>query len=94
MCQLEFHLTWILSHRNDAAPDAVDEPGVNGDENQENPINANPAASREEAGVGAAAENNVAAVAGQHRFAYYRDVTWTFLTTFFTSLIPDMPQHN
>ena len=23
-----------------------------------------------------------------------RDITWTFLTTFFTSLIPDMPQNN
>jgi hypothetical protein len=24
----------------------------------------------------------------------FRDITWTFLTTFFTSLIPDMPQNN
>jgi len=84
----------ILFRNEPARPNANDQ-GGNAPAN-ENAPNAEAAATPPENGVGQAAEDNLAVGAGvgQHRFAYYRDVTWTFLTTFFTSLIPEMPQHN
>jgi len=83
-------------NRNEREPNAdiQDNPELNNN----NGVNADPAAapanSSDDNPASQAVEANVVAGAAQHRFAYYRDVTWTFLTTFFTSLIPEMPQHN
>lgn len=89
-------LIYFALVRNEARPNGNDAGGVQANDNNGVAPNADAATSTEDNGAAQAAENNVAAAAGvgQHRLAYYRDVTWTFLTTFFTSLIPEMPQHN
>lgn len=92
-----------MRNRNEARPngdnpDTEPEPAANNvDDNGANANNNDdPVSNSGDNAEGEAAEANIAAggADGQHRFAYYRDVTWTFLTTFFTSLIPEMPQHN